>query len=171
MGSVAPMIPSAMIGHPNGSSGEDANRSVFLVQLKSSAGLRGWMCKSTPRLCAEGSDLRVSQRLLNDLCGIETPSPDRLTPESLSRMAVGGRVAFEAECDQILFRIDPRMAAKLFVMNFQVCHRAARLTSPVITTQDLLLQMFIRHWIQPQAWRLLANRTHETFSLSPPRNA
>jgi hypothetical protein len=63
------------------------------------------------------------------------------------------------------------MAAKLFVVNFQVRHRAARLAPPAIATQDLLPQSFVGLRIDPQAWEVLANRTHDAFSLSPSRNA
>jgi len=49
-----------------------------------------------------------------------------------------------AERDQVLFRIVPGMAAKLFVVNLQIRHRAARLTPPTITAQYLLLKTLIR---------------------------
>jgi len=40
------------------------------------------------------------------------------------------------------------MAAKLFVVDFQIRQRAARLTSPAIATQDLLAQSLVGLWIQ-----------------------
>ena len=46
-------------------------------------------------------------------------------------------VACGAERNQILFRIVPRLAAKMIVVDFQARHRAARLTSPAIATQHL----------------------------------
>ena len=56
----------------------------------------------------------------------------------LSRLAVSRCMTRRAECDQILFRIVPRMAAELFVMDFQIRHGAAQLTLPVIATENLL---------------------------------
>jgi len=47
-----------------------------------------------------------------------------------SAMAAG--VALCAERDQVLFAVAARVAKKLFVMDFQVRHRAARLTPPAI---------------------------------------
>jgi hypothetical protein len=43
-----------------------------------------------------------------------------------------------AERDQVIFEVVARVTAKLFVVDFQVCHCAARLTSPAIATQHLL---------------------------------
>ena len=62
-----------------------------------------------------------------------------------------GQVAVAAQRDQVLFGIIAGVAAKLFVVNFQVRHRAARLTPPAIATQNLLPQSLVRHRIQPQA--------------------
>jgi hypothetical protein len=50
-----------------------------------------------------------------------------------------------AQRDQVLFGIVAGMAAKLFVVDFQVRHRAARLTPPAVATQDLLPQSFVGH--------------------------
>jgi hypothetical protein len=44
-------------------------------------------------------------------------------------------MAIGAQCNQVFFGIITRMAAKLFVVEFQVRHSAARLTSPAIATQ------------------------------------
>jgi hypothetical protein len=43
-----------------------------------------------------------------------------------------------AKRDQVLFGIVAGMAAKLFVMDLQVRHRAARLTPPAVAPQNLL---------------------------------
>src|ERR1017187_8356122 len=90
---------------------------------------------------------------------------------SYCHVIVGFVVACGAERDEVFFGIVARLATKLFVMDFQVRHRAARLTSPAIATEHLLPQTLVRHRIQPQAYGLRANRTHEAFSLRPPRNA
>jgi hypothetical protein len=47
-------------------------------------------------------------------------------------------MASSAHGDQVLFAIIAGVAAKLFVVDLQVRHRAARLTPPGIATQDLL---------------------------------
>ena len=65
-----------------------------------------------------------------------------------------GRMTCTANGNEILFRIVAGVAAKLFVMDFQVCHRAARLTPPAIATQHLLAQIFERSRIQPHAHTL-----------------
>jgi hypothetical protein len=56
-------------------------------------------------------------------------------------MQVG--MAKGAERDQVLFRITAGVAAKLFVVNFQIRHCAARLAPPAIPTQDLLPERFV----------------------------
>ena len=65
-------------------------------------------------------------------------------------------VARGTERDQVLFSVMAGVAAKLFVMNFKVRHRAAGLTTPAIATQYLLSQPLVRHRIQSQAHRLRA---------------
>jgi hypothetical protein len=47
-------------------------------------------------------------------------------------------VAFCTECDQVFFGVVARVGAKLFVMDFRVCHRAARLTPPRLNTFPVL---------------------------------
>ncbi len=43
-----------------------------------------------------------------------------------------------AQSDQVLFRITAGVAAKLFVVNFQIRHRPARLAPRAIAAQNLL---------------------------------
>ena len=81
------------------------------------------------------SSLRLPQVMRKEW--LQHASPDSLVMDA--HMACG------AECDQVLFRIVARVAAKLCVMNLQVRHRAARLTTPAITTQDLLPKILPRH--------------------------
>jgi hypothetical protein len=73
--------------------------------------------------------------------------------------------------DQVLFDILAGVAAKLFVMDFQVRHCPTGLTSPAVATQHLLTQSLVRLWIESQARRVRIPRTHGTFSLKPSRNA
>ena len=47
------------------------------------------------------------------------------------------RVACETECDQVFLGVLAGLAAELFVMDFQIGHGAARLTSPAVATQHL----------------------------------
>jgi hypothetical protein len=53
-------------------------------------------------------------------------------------------VTLVTERDQVLLGVVARMAAKLFVANLQVRHRAAGLTPPAIATQDLLPPRYSR---------------------------
>jgi hypothetical protein len=47
-------------------------------------------------------------------------------------------MALRAERDQVLLGVVARMAAKPFVVDFQVRHRAARLTPPAVAPENLL---------------------------------
>jgi hypothetical protein len=58
-------------------------------------------------------------------------------------------VAFRAQRNQILLCIGSRVAAEFPVVHLKIRHRSARLTSPVVTSQDLLVQIFIRQGIEP----------------------
>ena len=58
-------------------------------------------------------------------------------------------VTLRAECDQVFLRVGSQMAAKFRVVHLKIYHRATGLTSPVVATQDLLSQTFIRHWVEP----------------------
>src|ERR1700722_6440437 len=80
-------------------------------------------------------------------------------------------MAIDAQRNQVFFQVGAGLAAKLFVMKFQVRHRAARLTSPAVTTKDKLPQPLVRQRIQPQAGRLAAHLTHDDLSLRLPRKA
>lgn len=52
-------------------------------------------------------------------------------------------MTFRTERDQVLLRVIAGVAAKLFVMNFQIRHRAERLTPPAIPLQNLLSQPLV----------------------------
>ncbi|SPF44439.1 hypothetical protein SBA1_530075 [Candidatus Sulfotelmatobacter kueseliae] len=71
----------------------------------------------------------------------------RATRHSSDEMRIG--VARSAKGDKVLLRIIAGVTAKLLVVNFQVRHRAARLTTPAVAAQDLLTQSFIRNLIEP----------------------
>jgi len=48
-------------------------------------------------------------------------------------LAMQGRMTFHADGNEILFGVVAGVATELFVMDFQVRHRATRLTSPAVT--------------------------------------
>ena len=56
-----------------------------------------------------------------------------------------------AKRDQVRFRVISQMTPEFFVMNFQVRHRATRLTPPGIATQHLLPEPLIGRSIESQA--------------------
>ena len=63
-----------------------------------------------------GSQIRFSG-FLNDL----------FVPAMLCRMT------FIAECDQVVFLVRTRVAAKLLVVDFEVGHRSTELTAPAVS--------------------------------------
>jgi hypothetical protein len=75
-------------------------------------------------------------------------------------------VACGAEGNQILLGVLSGLAAKLFVMNFEIGHRAARLASPAITAEHVVTKLVVRVWIQAQAWLLGSKLVHEAFSVA-----
>jgi hypothetical protein len=62
-------------------------------------------------------------------------------------------VAGTAKCDQILLDILAAEAAKFFVVNFKVRHRATELASPSVTPQHALPQLVILFRVESQARR------------------
>jgi hypothetical protein len=78
-------------------------------------------------------------------------------------VVVRNGVTSSANRDQVFFGIIAGVAAKLFVVDLQVRHRAARLTPPGIATQDLLPQTFVRHRIQPKAGGFGVNHSQDAF--------
>jgi len=58
-------------------------------------------------------------------------------------------VAGGAERDQVFLGILARVTTEFFVMNFQIRHCAAGLTSPAIAAENLLPQMCVRNGIEP----------------------
>jgi hypothetical protein len=75
-------------------------------------------------------------------------------------------VAFAAQRDQVLLRIVAGLAAKLFVMNFKIGHRAARLASPAVTAEHLIAKVVVRFRIQAQTFALWFEAVHEIFSVA-----
>jgi len=72
-------------------------------------------------------------------------------------------VARSAHGYKVLLGITARVTTKLFVVNFQVRHRAAGLTPPAVATQHLLAQTFVRDRIQPKAGGFGVNHSQDAF--------
>ncbi len=98
-------------------------------------------------------------------------APEWKFENSLPCAEMRGSVARTAKCNEVVFGIDTAVTAKLFVVNLQIRHRPARLTSPAIATQHLATQRLVCNWIQFQAWVFWVRRIHEAFSVKPSRNA
>ena len=80
-------------------------------------------------------------------------------------------MAIKTQRDEILFLILTGVAAKLLVMDFEICHRAAQLAPPAIAPQDLLAKFPIAFLFKPD-WRLFGNNVvHCTCSLRDVRKA
>jgi hypothetical protein len=75
-------------------------------------------------------------------------------------------MAYRAEGDQIFFGIVPRLAAKLFVVNFKIGHRAARLASPTVAAEHLVAKPVVQFAVQAKAWVLWPDAIHEGFSVA-----
>jgi hypothetical protein len=70
-------------------------------------------------------------------------SPSRESMKTVGTLAclssaMQRNVAFSAKRNQVLLRIIAGLAAKFFVMNLEIGHRAARLASPSVATQHLI---------------------------------
>jgi hypothetical protein len=66
-------------------------------------------------------------------------------------------VTHGTERDEVPLGVIAGVAAKLFVMDFHVRHRSARLIPPAIATQHLLAKVFVGHCIQPKPGRVGAS--------------
>jgi hypothetical protein len=83
----------------------------------------------------------------------------------LDLAAVDARVAHGAECDQILTRIITGLAAKLFVVNFEIGHGSARLTFPAVAVKHLVAKLVVCRWIQPHRSKLRWS-IHDAFPIA-----
>jgi hypothetical protein len=75
-------------------------------------------------------------------------------------------MASRAEGDEIFLGIGPRLAAKLFVVNFKIGHRSARLASPAVASEHLVAKLFIQLAVQALAWLFWSDAIHEAFSVA-----
>jgi hypothetical protein len=99
--------------------------------------------------------------------GIQSVS--RATRHSSAEMCIS--VARNAKGNKVLLRIIAGVAAKLFVMDLQVRHRAARLTAPAVTTPNLSAQIVVRDGVEQERRGFRADRIHAAASLSCLRKA
>jgi hypothetical protein len=81
-------------------------------------------------------------------------------------VCVNLRMAFRAKGDQILLGVIPGLAAKLFVVNFKIGHRAARLASPTVAAEHLVAKPVVQFAVQAKAWVLWPDAIHEAFSVA-----
>jgi hypothetical protein len=95
---------------------------------------------------------RVSRfACISTLCGGKTPYLDGIRLESQGPVNVSFvalRVTTCTKCDEIRFAIVPRAASKQLVMDLQILHRAAPLTSPAVTLKQTM-QLAIGSWREP----------------------
>ena len=80
-------------------------------------------------------------------------------------------VAFSAECDQVLFLIATRPAAKLKVMHLQMLHAAASLAAPAVAFQHLPMQFVVAIRIKSQSWVFGWDLLHEACPATSDRKA
>ena len=80
-------------------------------------------------------------------------------------------VTTQAERDQIAFIIDAGVAAKLFVVDLQVCHRTAQLTAPAVSPQYVLAELLVILLLEPDRRLFLLNLLHWICSFTICRNA
>jgi hypothetical protein len=69
-----------------------------------------------------------------------------------------------AQRDQVLLRVITRVAAKFFVMNLEIRHRAARLASPAVAAEYLVAELFVKLGLKPHRRSLWSDQVHDTFS-------
>jgi hypothetical protein len=84
---------------------------------------------------------------------------------------MGGSVTIKAKRDQIAFTIPARVAAELFVVDFEVGHRTAQLTSPAISAQHLLSKILVILLLEPDRRLFRHNLLHWICSFTICRNA
>ena len=80
-------------------------------------------------------------------------------------------MASRAKSDQVLLGIGSGLAAKLFVVNLKIGHRAARLASPTVPAEHLVTKLVVQFGIQAQTCALWCRAVHEAFSIAWSRNA
>jgi hypothetical protein len=83
---------------------------------------------------------------------------------SLSLAVMHCSVTCRTKRNQVLLRIVAGLAAKFFVMNLEIRHRAARLASPAVATEHLVAKLFVRLGLKPHGRSLWSDQIHNTFS-------
>jgi hypothetical protein len=80
------------------------------------------------------------------------------------------RVAFRAQCDQILFLVAARLAPQFQMLDLQVLHAPADLASPTVAFQYLPMQISIARRIESQSRVLGWAFLHEACPATSDRN-
>jgi hypothetical protein len=75
-------------------------------------------------------------------------------------------MAFVAQRDQVRLGILAGTAAKLFVVNFKIGHRSARLASPRVAAEHLGTKLVVQFAVQAKAWVLWSDTLHEISSVA-----
>ncbi len=73
------------------------------------------------------------------------------------------RVAFGAQCDQILFHVATRLTPEFEMVYLKVLHAAANLAPPSVARQYLAVQFAVAHRIEPESRALGADDLHEAL--------
>ena len=61
------------------------------------------------------------------------------------------RVAFSAQCDQVLFLVSARLAAEFQMVYLEVLHTSANLAAPAVAFQHLAMQFAIARGVESQS--------------------
>ena len=80
-------------------------------------------------------------------------------------------MAIKAQREEILFVVSAGVTAKLFVVDFEVCHRAAKLAAPAVSPQYLLAELLVILLLEPDRRLFRQNLLHWICSFTICRNA
>jgi len=72
-------------------------------------------------------------------------------------------VARRAKCNQVFFCVIAGLAAKFFVVNLKIGHRAAGLASPAVPAEYFVAEFFVWLGIKPQAGPFRSGPIHDAF--------
>ena len=80
-------------------------------------------------------------------------------------------MTIETKGYQIVLAILAGVAAKLFVVNFKVCHRTAELAAPAVSPQYVLAELLVILLLKPDRHLFRQNLLHWICSFTICRNA
>ena len=76
-------------------------------------------------------------------------------------MLMNATMALVAKRDQVLLGIFAGVTTESFVVDLQIRHRAARLTSPAVTSQYVSAKIFIQLVIKPKNHTFCGSQFHD----------